>query len=66
MNGGQEIFDSLLGNLANIKGAMTFWGKGIGVEGNERVLSAMLLEGIIKGEEAREVSCVCDKSCPYS
>lgn len=65
MHGGEEVLDPLLGNLTDVKSAMTFWRECVGVEGNERVFGAMLLERIVKSEQAREVSCVCDKSCPY-
>ena len=65
MNGGQEVLDSLLGYPTDIEGAVTFWRERIGVEGDERVLRAMLLKRIIKSEEAGKVSCICYKSCPY-
>ena len=29
---------------------MTFWGKGVGVEGNERILRTMLLERVVESE----------------
>ena len=65
MDGGKEVFDSLLGNFTDFESTVTFWGECVGIEGNERVYRAMLFEGIIEGEEAGEVSCVCNKSCPY-
>ena len=65
MDGGKEVVDSLFGNFTNLESAMTFGGKRVGVESNERVFRAMLFERVIKGEEAGEVSCVCYKSCPY-
>lgn len=66
MNGGEEVFDPLLGNPTDVKSAMTFRKECVGVEGNERVFGAMLLERVVESEQAREVSCVCYKSCPYS
>ena len=65
MKCGEKVFNSFLGNSANLKRAVTFWRKRVGIEGNERVFRAMLLERIVKGEEAGEVSCVCYKSSPY-
>ena len=44
---------------------MTFWGKCVGIEGNERIFGAMLFQRVVKGEEAGEICCVCYKSCPY-
>lgn len=29
---------------------MTFWGKCVGIEGNERILRTMLLERVVEGE----------------
>lgn len=65
MDGGKEIFDSLLGDFSNLKSAVAFRGKCVGVEGNERVFRAMLFERVVEGEEAGEVGCVGYKSCPY-
>ena len=65
MNGGKEIIDSLLGDPTNFKGVVTFWGKCVGIEGNERVFGGMLFERVIKSEKAGKISCVCYKSCPY-
>lgn len=65
MDGGQEVFDSLFGNVTNLKSVVTFRGKCVGIEGNERVLRAMLFEGVVEGEEAGEISGVCYKCCPY-
>ena len=65
MNGGKEIIDSLLGDPTEFKGVVTFRGERVGIEGNERVFGGMLFEGVIEGEKAGEVSCVCYKSCPY-
>ena len=65
MNGRKKVFDTLLGDFTDIKSAVTFWGKCVGVKGNERVLGAMLFERIVKGEKAGKISRVCYKSCPY-
>lgn len=65
MDGGKEVFDSLLGYFTDFESSVTFWGERVGVEGNEKVFRAMLLERVVKGEEAGEVSCVRYKSCPY-
>ena len=64
MNGGQEVFDSFLGNLTDLKSEMAFRGECVGIEGNERVFGLMLLEGIVKGEEAGKVSRICYQSSP--
>ena len=65
MNSGEKVFNSLFGDSADVKSAVTLWRKSVGIKGNERVSRAMLLERMVKGEEAGEVSCVCYKSSPY-
>ena len=64
MNGRQEVFDSFLGNLTDLKSEVTFWGKCVGVEGNERVFGLVLLECIVKGEKAGKVGRICYQSSP--
>ena len=65
MDGWKKIFDSLLGDFANIKSLMTFRGECVGIEGNERVFRAMPFERIVEGEETGEIGCVRYKGCPY-
>ena len=65
MDGWKKVFDSLLGDFANIKSLMTFRGECVGIEGNERVSRAMRFERIIEGEKAGEIGCVRYKSRPY-
>ena len=43
---------------------MPFGGEGVGVECDERVLGLLLFEGIVEGEQAGEVLCVCYEGCP--
>jgi hypothetical protein len=50
----------LFGNATFVEGFVTFGGEGIGVEGYEGVFGAVLLEGIVKGEQAGEVGGVGD------
>jgi len=65
VHGRKKVVDFLLGDPADIKSLMAFWREAVGVEGNQRVLSSMLLEGVIEGQEAGEISCVGYEGCPY-
>jgi hypothetical protein len=50
----------LFGDAALVEGFVAFRGKGVGVEGYERVFGAVLLERVVEGEEAGEVGGVGD------
>lgn len=43
---------------------MTFGGKGVSVEGDEWVFALLLLQGMVKGQETREVFGVGDETGP--
>lgn len=64
-DGWQEVFDSFLGNSADIERAVSFFWECVGVEGYEGVLGPVLLEGEVKGKETGEIGRVCYKGCPY-
>jgi hypothetical protein len=55
----------LLGYAALVEGFVAFGREGVGVEGYERILGAVLFERIVEGEEAGEVGGVCYEGCPY-
>ena len=55
----------MLGNAAKVKGLVPFFREGIGIEGDEGVLGTCLFEGVVKGEQAREVGGVGDKGSPH-
>lgn len=61
----KKVFDVLFGNLADVECFMSFFGEGIGVEGNQGILGSMLLERIVESEQTGEVLGVGDESCPY-
>lgn len=65
MHGWKEILDSLLGDLAYVESLVAFGGEAVRVEGNKRVLSPMLLEGVVEGQKARKIGCVSYKGGPY-
>lgn len=52
VDGGKKILDSLLAYPADLKSAVTFRGKGVGIESNERVFGAMLFKRVVKCEKA--------------
>jgi hypothetical protein len=55
----------LFGNGARVEGGMAFSREGVGVEGDERVFGAVLLERVVEGEQAGEVGGVGYKGRPY-
>ena len=61
----KKVFDVLFGNLANVERLVSFFGKGVGVEGNQGIFGSMLLERIVEGEQTGEIFGVGDESCPY-
>jgi len=65
LNLGQQVVDMLLGDAALVEGTMAFGGKGVGVEGNEGVFGAVLLEAVVEGEQAGEVGRVSNEGCPH-
>lgn len=62
---GQQVLDMLLGYAALIERFVALFGERVCVERDERVLGAVLLQAVVEGEEAREVSRVCDQRRPY-
>ncbi len=61
----EEVIDSLLWDFADVQGLMTLLWEVVGVESNERVFRSMFLQRVIERQEAGEVLCVRDESCPY-
>lgn len=61
---GQQILDMFLGDAAVVEGLVAFGGEGIRVEGDERVLGAVLLQAVVEGEQARQVRRVGDEGRP--
>lgn len=51
-------------DAASVQRCKPFCRKGVGIQGNERVLGAMGLQSMIEGEQSREVGSVCDESRP--
>ena len=62
---GQQVGDVLLRNAAGVEGGVALGGERVGVEGDERVLGAGLLEAVVEGEQASEVGRVCDQRRPH-
>ena len=50
----------LFRNPTHVQGFMTFLGKGVGIEGYERIGGFLLLEAIVEHEQSGEVLSVSD------
>lgn len=61
---GQEILDLLVGDAARLEGVDAFLGEGVCVKGHKRVGRVVFFEGVVQGDEAREVGSVGDECCP--
>jgi hypothetical protein len=65
VDGGKQVLDVLLGYRARVEGSVAFGGEGVGVERDEGVFAAVLLERVVEREEAGEVGRVGDEGGPY-
>lgn len=62
--GGREVVDMLDGDVAGGEGGEAGRGEAVGVEGEKGVGGFDVEEGLVEGEEAREVVEVGDEGCP--
>jgi len=62
--GGQEISDTLFSDMADVESGVARGREVIGIESNEGIGRLYRFEGVVEGEETREVFRVCDKGCP--
>jgi hypothetical protein len=65
LHAGEQILDVLFGDGARVEGGVARGREGVGVEGDERVFGAVLLERVVEGKEAGEVGGVGYESRPY-
>lgn len=62
---GEEVGHALLGDAARVERRVSVGWEGVRVQRHERVFRARLFEGVVQGQEAWEVGCVCDEGGPY-
>ena len=63
-NGGQEVSNTLFGDMAEVESGVARGREVIGIESNKGIDRLYGFEGVVEGEEAGEVFCVCDKGRP--
>jgi hypothetical protein len=65
VHGGEQVFDVLLGDGARVEGGVAGGGEAVGVECDEGVFRAVLLQRVVEREEAGEVVGVGYEGGPY-
>jgi hypothetical protein len=60
LDGGEQVFDVLLGDAALVEGGVAFGWEGVGVQRYEGVFAAVLFERVVECEEAGKVGGVGD------
>ena len=63
--GGNKIFDVFFGDVANVESFVPFFWEAVRVERYQRVAGAVLFEGKVQCEQARQISCIRDECRPY-